>query len=274
VHLHDIVELLYPPVKSISNIKQAYHKVKSNTNAFALLLCDGLSEMEETIISTLYFIDSKFKIIGGSAGDNLKFENTLIYIGQKRVHSLVVFFNMKSQTQIIKENLYTSSGCKLLVTEASPIKRIVNTFNGNPAAVEYAKALGISETDLPNYFMNNPLGRISGEDVFIASPMKVNPDKSITFYSQIIPNTFVEILKPANHTEVMKSTANAIKINPGFVLSINCILRSLLFKKNNLWNNVDSQLLAVCRNQTGFISYGEQYYKNHLNQTMVLLLVE
>ena len=145
----EVVEILYPPAKSLKKLQDAYLKVKYNSNAFALLLCDGLSAMEESIITTFYFTDPKFKIIGGSAGDNLKFEKTLIYIGSKKVHSTAIFFNMKSRTQLIKENIYEPSGKKLLVTEADTINRTVKTFNNKPASEEYAKALGIKEGDLP-----------------------------------------------------------------------------------------------------------------------------
>ena len=272
--LAEIVEIMYPPAKSLKQLQKSYKKVKNNPNAFALLLCDGLSAMEESIITTFYFADSNFKIIGGSAGDNLKFEKTLIYIGKKKVHSVAVFFDMKKRTQLIKENIYIPSGKNLLVTDADPINRTVKTFNNNLASVEYAKILGIKETDLPNHFMNNPLGKISKDKINIASPMKINPDKSITFYSQILPNTFVEVLQPANYNQVMKETLASAAFKPSFVLSINCILRSLMFLDKNLWGTVDSNLLSLCKNQTGFISYGEQFYQNHFNQTMVLLLVE
>lgn len=272
--LAEIVEIFYPPAKSLQQLQKSYKKVKNNPNAFALLLCDGLSAMEESIITTFYFADANFKIIGGSAGDSLKFEETLIYIGQKKVHSIAVFFDMKKRTQLIKENIYITSGKNLLVTDADPIKRTVKTFNNNFATVEYAKALGIKEAELPKYFMNNPLGRVSKDKIYIASPMKVNPDKSITFYCQILPNTFVEVLEPANYDLVMKETVASALFKPSFVLSINCILRSLMFLDRNLWENVNSNLLSLCENQTGFISYGEQFYQNHFNQTMVLLLVE
>lgn len=46
--------------------------------------------MEESIVATFYFVDDNFKIIGGSAGDNLKFKETFIFIGNKRVHSAVI----------------------------------------------------------------------------------------------------------------------------------------------------------------------------------------
>jgi hypothetical protein len=261
----EVVELLYPPAKGLRDLQKAYAKVRHNPNAFALLLCDGLSAMEESIITTFFFTEPDFKIIGGSAGDNLKFEETAIYIGSKKVHSAALFFNAKTRTQLIKENLYGPCGKKMLVTDADPIKRTVKTFNNKPASTEYARMLGVSESQLDQFFMSNPLGKSSENDLFIASPMKINPDKS---------NTFVDILELIDHRTVIQNTLNAVQLRPGFVLSINCILRSLYFIENRLWRDVDAELLSICKNQTGFVSYGEQYYKNHFNQTMVLLIVE
>ena len=65
----EVVEIQYPPIKSFKNLKSAYHKVENNENAFALLFCDGLSGMEESIMTTFFFAREDFKIIGGSAGD-------------------------------------------------------------------------------------------------------------------------------------------------------------------------------------------------------------
>ena len=270
----EIVEILYPPIKSINKLKSAYQKVENNENAFALLLCDGLAGMEEAIVTTFFFTKDKFKLIGGSAGDNLKFKETLVYIGNKKVHSAVIFFNCKRKTHLVKENIYAPTGKSLLVTDSNVINRTVKTFNGKPASSEYAKALGISETDLPNHFMNNPLGKFYKDDIYIASPMKVNSDKSITFYCQIIPNTFVQILHPVDPIEKIKGTLGSLNCKPNFILSIHCILRSLKFQEENLWSSFDKQLLSFCPNTNGFVSYGEQFYKNHVNQTMVMLIIE
>lgn len=87
----EVVEILYPPIRSIDKLKESYKKVQSNKNAFALLLCDSITEMEEAIITTFYFTEDSFKIIGGSAGDNLKFKETFIFLGSKRVHSAAIF---------------------------------------------------------------------------------------------------------------------------------------------------------------------------------------
>lgn len=122
--------------------------------------------------------------------------------------------------------------------------------------------------------MNNPLGKIYQDDIFIASPMKVNPDKSITFYCQMIPNTFVEILKPVDPVIQIKNTIRNAQFKPTFVFTVHCILRNLKFTEENLWKSIDRELLSFCPNTSGFVSYGEQFYKSHANQTMVLLLVE
>ncbi len=270
----DIVEIAYPAIKSVDMLKSAYGKVKNNKNAFMLLLCDGLSGTEESILSTFYFIAPDFKIIGGSSGDNLQFKETYIYIGNKRVSNVSIFFNSKKRTCILKENIYTSAGQNLLVTEADVLNRTVKSFNNQPASKEYARVLGIKEDELPSYFMNHPLGKTYENDIFIASPMKVNSDKSITFYCELMENTFVHLLKAEDPIEILKQTIKSAQFKPSFVFSVHCILRSLKFIQEKTWHEFDKEMISFCNNITGFVSYGEQYYKNHSNQTMVLLLIE
>ncbi|MDF2925652.1 MAG: hypothetical protein K0R57_4566 [Paenibacillaceae bacterium] len=270
----EIIEIDHPPILSSIRLKQAYRKVKDNENAFMLLLCDGLGGMEESIMNTFYFMDPGFKIIGGSAGDNLQFKETYLYIGKRRVLNLALFFNCPSRTALVKENIYVRTGTTLLVTGADALNRVVTSFNNQPAAEEYARVLGVAEKELPQHFMNHPLGKAYEDDIFIASPMKVNPDKSITFYSELMSNTFVHVLKPTNPIQTVRNTVKNVPFKPSFVLSINCILRSLMFLQEGYWNEFDSELLQLCKNVTGFVSYGEQYYQKHANQTMVMLLAE
>jgi hypothetical protein len=270
----EIVEIKYPPIKSVHELKEAYRKVKNNQNAFMILLCDGLSNMEETILSTFYFMEPTFKIIGGSAGDNLQFKETYIYIGNVRVRNAVLFIDSKRRTSLIKENIYVKTGKTLLVTEADVINRTVKSFNNKPASTEYASILGVNECDLPKHFMNNPLGKAYEDDIFIASPMKVNYDKSITFYCELMSNTFVHLLKPEDSITVLRRTLQSAPFKPSFIFAINCILRSLKFIEEGTWKTFDKEMLKFCNNTAGFISYGEQYYKYHSNQTMVILLEE
>lgn len=275
-HLEEaqVIPIQSPPALSKHDLQNGYERVCKNPNAFLMLLCDGLSGMEEKIITTLFFMDDKFKVIGGSAGDELTFTETPIYVGGKKVHSVGIFFDSKRKTHLVKENIYVPSGKELLVTDADPMKRIVKSFGGKPASAEYARVLGVHEQELSNHFSNHPLGVVYGKETYIASPQQVNKDKSITFYCQIMPNTFVEILDPVDVLSKVNETLRSIPFKPGFILAVNCILRSLKFKQEGLWPKVDNAILGFCGNTTGFVSYGEQYYQRHVNQTMVLLAIE
>ncbi|AIQ57200.1 FIST signal transduction protein [Paenibacillus borealis] len=269
----DIVEILHPPVLSVGQLSASYHKVQANANAFMLLLCDGTGAMEETILSSLFFIAPEFKIVGGSAADDEHGE-TYIYIGSRRVRNLGIFFNMPGRTALVKENIYVTTGKTLLVTEADVFGRTVYSFNGRPAAEEYARVLGVPEAELAEHFLSSPLGKRYEDDLIIASPMVINPDGSVTFYSQVMSSTYVEVLSAADPLAVLEETLGGSPYKPSFVLNINCTLRDQLFIRDGLWAAFDGIMLGFCGNTTGFISYGEQYYKKHANQTMILLLVE
>ncbi|WP_342565080.1 FIST N-terminal domain-containing protein [Paenibacillus sp. FSL R7-0345] len=273
VRMTGIVEILQPPVLSSAGLNAAYQKVKDNANAFLLLLCDGAAAMEEAILSSLFFIAPEFKVIGGSAADDESGE-TYIYIGSRRVKNLGIFFNMAARTSLIKENIYVPTGNTLLVTEADVFGRTVFSFNGRPAAEEYARVLGVPEEELTQHFLSSPLGKRYEDDLIIASPMTANPDRSVTFYSQVMSSTYVEVLGLADPLAVLEETLGASPYKPSFVLNINCTLRDQLFNRDRLWGAFDDKMLSFCGNTTGFISYGEQYYKKHANQTMILLLVE
>jgi hypothetical protein len=181
---------------------------------------------------------------------------------------------MTARTALVKENIYVPTGKTMLVTDADVFGRTVYSFNGRPAAEEYARVLGVPEADLAEHFLSNPLGKRYEDDLIIASPKAINPDGSVTFYSQVMSSTYVEVLSAADPLAVLEETLGGSPYKPSFVLNINCTLRDQLFGRDGLWAAFDETMLGFCGNTTGFISYGEQYYKKHANQTMILLLVE
>lgn len=272
-NIADVVEILHPPVLSASLLNAAYRKVQDNKNAFLLLLCDGTGGMEEMLLSSLYFIPPQFKVTGGSAADDGDGE-TYIYIGDRRVRNVGIFYDIPARTALIKENIYVPSGQTLLVTEADVFGRTVYSFNGRPAAEEYARVLGVPEKELAAHFLSRPLGRRYEDDLIIASPKEVHADGSVSFYSQVMSSTYVEVLSAADPLAVLEETLGGSPFKPSFVLNINCTLRDQLFGREGLWADFDQTMLGFCGNTTGFISYGEQYYTKHANQTMILLLVE
>lgn len=271
-NITQVIPISNTPMLMANELETAYINVKHNKNACLFLLCDGGVEHEEMLLSSLYFIENDFKIIGGTAADPIDNE-TYIFFGPTRVSNLAIFIDIKENTQLIKENLYISTNKQLLVTHSDPISRTVYTFNNKPAAVEYAKQLDISINELGDKFLSNPLGKNINNQTYIASPKKINSDMSITFYSQIIPNTFIDILELKNLNKTLLETRNLIENKPKFLFSIHCVLRDTYLNQTNQWPLIIDNLNKINTNQTGFVSYGEQLLNQHLNQTMTLLVI-
>ncbi|MCT4395934.1 FIST signal transduction protein [Periweissella beninensis] len=271
--LAQVIPVSSLPMLQAQQLEDAYQQVKKNKNACLFLLCDGTKQTEEIFLNSLYFIDDAFKIIGGSAADAQAGETT-IFFGQTKVDNLAIFLNIQRPTKLIKENLYQPTNKQLLVTHADMISRTVYTFNNQPAAIEYARQLNVSVQELANLFLSNPLGKNINGNFYIASPRNINKDMSITFYSQIVPNTFVDILELSALKEIIQTTQTTVKKQPSFIFSIHCILRDTYLNQTNQWPLIINNLNQISPHQTGFVSYGEQLFNLHLNQTMTLLVVE
>lgn len=267
-----VIPIAQLPMLTADKLETAYNQVKANPNACLFLLCDGINQREEMLLNSLYFIDKQFKVIGGTAADAFA-DKTSIYYGSQNVSNLAIFLDITQPTNLIKENLYHTTGKQLLVTHADTITRTVYTLNNQPAALEYARQLNTTVEELPNKFLSNPIGKVINGDIFIASPEYINSDMSITFYSQIVPNTFIELLTLADLEQTMLATQQAITTNPQFVFSIHCILRDTYLNQSNQWQTIINNLSKINPAHTGFVSYGEQLSLHHLNQTMTILTI-
>jgi hypothetical protein len=249
-----------------------------SNKGFGIGFFNGLFNMEEKLLSVVYSVieDSKFKILGGTSGDDLKFEKTLIsYKGRIISNGCVVTF-VKTDTPFYmkKENIFSQSGKTMIATKVDVRNRIIYEFNGKPASIEYARVLGINERDLHKYFTINPLGRVIGDEIFIATPAQINPDKSITLHSQILPNSMVDILEPKDPKKVLHETLSEVKEkipNLRLVIGVNCILRTVYFKEKKIDQDLINIFNEYVPSLCGFSSYGEQFGKFHMNQTLTIL---
>lgn len=251
-------------------------KMPSN-EGLGLVFPNGIVGAEEKMLSIVnsIFDGDGFPLFGGTAGDDIKFKAT--YVSYNGVVSstggVVVFIKTSQQFYIQKENIFVSTGKKIKITKADTENRIVLEINGNRASDEYARLIGVSTKELPNYFMTHPIGRAINDEVYIASPFQVLSNGAIQFYCQIFENATVDLLKPkdpiATLHESLTSFQNKFNRLEG-VLAINCILRKLQFKEEGI-TNIINQNLEKLPNLSGFVSYGEQLNNMQLNQTFILL---
>ncbi|ONI47147.1 hypothetical protein AN644_01380 [Candidatus Epulonipiscium fishelsonii] len=229
---------------------------------------------EELVITTMFFVNDDFKIIGDSAGYELTFEDACIYIGKKLVSHVAIFINYNNKMQILKEIGLKTTNKRLLVTEEDPINRIVHKFNGKRADIAYAECLGVPLNKISDYFIAYPLGIDVEKSIDIISPFCVNHDGSMTFYSQILVNTFVNIMEFEDTNIKLSRMKNNIQIKPKIILSINCIAVSGRYLQENIWNSVNYTMQSFCQTHIVIVCYGEIYYKKYVNQTNTLLIIE
>lgn len=243
----------------------------TSDNTFGFLLIDGLSCKEEAVVSAIYHALNNISLFGGSAGDGTNFNSTHLY-HNGAFHTdcaLFTLINTSKEFEVFKTQHFVSSEEKMVVTEANPEQRIVTEINGEPAGLEYAKAVGLEVDKLtPLIFATYPVVVKLGGKYYVRSIQKVNEDGSLTFFCAIDEGIVLTVAKGVDMIENVKEEFSRIsnKIGkPELILGCDCILRHLELDQKNLKQEM-SEILKE-NNVIGFSTYGEQFNAMHVNQT-------
>ena len=159
---------------------------------------------------------------------------------------------------------------KLVVTAADVENRIVHELNAEPAAREYAAAIGLQPNDLgPFSFASYPLVVKVGGDYYCRSIRNMNPDGSLSFFCAIDEGLVFTVARANDMVRSTQETLEGLDAQLGgtdFVLGFDCILRRLDSESRQVRHKVEElyQRFGV----TGFHTYGEQFNGMHLNQTL------
>ncbi len=241
------------------------------TNTFGFLLVDGLSLREETLVSALYSSLPGIPLFGGSAADGLDFGRTFVFHGDRFHGNSAVFALMQTTLpfHVFKTQHFVSSKEKMVVTAADAPRRIVHEINGEPAARQYARILGLSVADLnPSVFATSPVVVRIGGDAYVRSIQKANADESLTFYCAIDEGLILTLARSedlvGNLRQLFRNVRNKIG-EPQLVLGCDCILRNLEISRKGLKSEVGAILAE--NHAIGFSTYGEQFNAMHVNQT-------
>ncbi|MEQ1578400.1 MAG: FIST N-terminal domain-containing protein [Hyphomicrobium sp.] len=239
---------------------------------FAIMLADGLSNAEEMIVAAVHWAVGDVQLIGGSAGDALAFHRTSLIHDGRVVHDAAILIMVETDVpfRIFKTQNFEPTAVKLVVTAADTERRIVYELNAEPAAREYAAAIGLLPGDLgPFSFASHPLVVKVGGDYYCRSIRNMNADGSLTFFCAIDEGLVFTV---ADAQDMLRSTArtlDAVAADLGgicMVLGFDCILRRLDAENRQIRHEVED--LYRRHNVTGFHTYGEQFNAMHLNQTL------
>ncbi len=245
---------------------------KRAERAFALMLVDGLSNAEETLVAAVHWAIEDVHLIGGSAGDGLAFKRTALLHEGRMVNSAALLFIVETDRpfRVFKTQNFEPTPIKLVVTSADTENRVVHELNAEPAALEYASAIGLMPADLgPFSFASYPLVVKVGGDYYCRSIRNMNPDGSLTFFCAIDEGLVFTVALPRDMTSSTASTLEEIDKSLGgtdLVLGFDCILRRLDAENRQIKHQIEE--LYQKHNVVGFYTYGEQFNAMHLNQTL------
>ena len=241
-------------------------------DSFALLLIDGLSLREEQVARAFQNGLGAIRLFGGSAGDDMKFERTLVfYDGAFRENAAVLaMMTTALPFKIFRTQHFVTENERLVVTEADAAHRIVREINGLPAAAEYARIVGVSVEELrPALFAANPVVVVIDGTDYVRSIQKVNDDGSLTFYSAIDEGLVLRVARGGDLIANLNQAFAALREEvgpPQLVIACDCILRNLEITQKGLKDDVGE---IMRRNDViGLSTYGEQIDGVHVNQTL------
>lgn len=240
--------------------------------SFGLLLVDGLSVMEEQVVGHLYRVLDGVPIVGGSAGDDLRFSGTHVYADGRFLADAALLLTVVTEHPfcVFKTQHFEPTSTRVVITRADPGRRRVHEINGEPAAEEYARLLGLDAGALDDaVFSRHPLMLRIGGEWFARSIRGVDAEGGLDFYCAIDEGLVLTLARAGDLVGDFEAALGRVRAElgpPALVVGFECVQRRAAIATEGLGARCDA--LARRHNLVGFHTYGEQYNAVHINQTL------
>lgn len=275
--------IMHDPTKAILNCP----------NFAAVTLIDGLSGAEEKVLrGVTQHSRTPLPVVGGSAGDDLKLQETIQVCNNEVYKNSIVTTMVVTNASLgfAVQHGWTPRQDSVLVTKSKG--RRVYELNNKPAVDVYAKLLGVEPDVLLKERqiafgtgLQHPLAVVtmSGE-YWLKHPKEVLEDGSIDFFSDVLQGTALvttdgdpDTLIEAGVNTVQQAIDAVGKDNVKAVLLFNCVAR-----KAFLGNRAEEEVKRISELTdapiVGMYTYGEQAFSSttpvaHRNQTLVAMVI-
>lgn len=241
-----------------------------------LLLVDGVHGSEERVNDVLGNVAPLLSFVGGSAGDDMAFEQTRVYCGATASTHGAALLVLETAVPftVVKTCSFEPTGRTFTITEADVAARVVWQLDGRPAAEVYAEAVGRSIDTLDSsVFMSHPVGLMIDGKPWIRSPQRVVDGRGVKFFCQILPGMDVELMRSTDligdTRAALRSATAALDGRISGAVMFNCILRRLEIDANG-WGQPFIDAISTVPT-AGFHTYGESWL-GHMNQTLTAIL--
>lgn len=241
-----------------------------------LVLVEGVKMREEDANVALGNAAPLLSFVGGSAGDNGKFEETRVFYNGEVSNdgAALLLMEMAVPFTVVKACSVEPTGKTFRVTRADVPARVVYELDGKPIAQVYAQAVGAAPDKLDSaVFRTHPLGLMIQGAPWIRSPQRLLPDGALKFYCQVHEGIELHLMRATDLVQDTRAAiARARKDLGGLAggLAFNCILRRLEMDAKRQHDAFLAELQGL--RIAGFHTYGESWL-GHINQTLTALLL-
>lgn len=238
-------------------------------NTFAFLLIDGMARAEEQVASSLSSALGTIPLFGGSAGDDRRHRETLVYHDGAfhRDAAVLTLVYTRLPFKVFTTQHFVGTERQAIVTAADPDRRLVTELNGEVAAVEYARLLGqdverlrAAKSVLP------PLMVQVGGTFYARSIESINPDNSLTLACAIGEGVPLSVGRNTGMLQDLDRLFEGVRRSvgsPQVVIGVDCCMR----KAEAAGAGVEMRRLFADNRVIGFSAYGEQINAMHVNHT-------
>ena len=237
----------------------------------AVVVLDGLSRSEERVVASIQHVLGAIPMVGGSAGDDLGFERTLVLgDGEFRENTgAIALIASEGRVQTFAGHHFEPTGEQVVVTSATPALRRVHELDGLPAAEVYRELTGLPADPLsPSATAVHPLMLLLGGHSYVRS-LAGEVDGSLDLYCAIEEGVVLEIGRSTDMRQRLQDAVDGILAKvpePELVLGFDCILRRVEMELDDGVEGI-ARILQPLR-FFGFSTYGEVTRGLHVNQTL------
>ena len=269
------------PMLDIPKMEEKISKIQAgDSNTICLEFC---TNDEERLVTTLNVALGKtnIPIVGGTIFGAPNGYTSKAMVNGKFYPDACCYALIKNKSGKIRtysELIYgPMEGAKThTATKVNLANKELITLDNRPAADVYCDDANVSRAQLVDNVLTNPLGRVIGDQIFVSSPYEIGNNGSLINYKRINSNDAIQVLELKDYKSITAQTRQTIKNENNkisFIFSINCIYRHLLFTNEHYLNQFISNMGSVAPH-VGIVGGGEQYKKQHVNQTMVCAVFE
>lgn len=257
------------PLASIETFKKDVQKIQAGKNDTVCVDFTTGNDAELVTTMNIALLPKGISLVGGTA-----WEDTVVYNG-RIYHNASVYLllrNLGGKVKAYKENLYGMhpDSARYVATKVDPAQCALYELDGKPAQKVYGEMLGIKGTVSPDQTMQNPLGRIIGDEIYLLSLKEMVGNGGFTCYKKVNAMDIITLMELKDMDGIVRDTVKEIKSDFSHIqgmFSVNCIFRHLLFQQKHFEDQY-LQSMDSLGSHVGLIGLGEHYNTQHVNQTM------